>query len=118
MEKLPLLVHEKAITDHGGEDNVGAEHRLHPTFDIGFVWQAHYAVLKTVDLSRISEGVRAPLLFLAGEEDALFGQPHRVALHHAFPNAEVKDLAGHGHSPHWEVPALIDRQTSFLDPRS
>lgn len=28
MEKLPLLVHGKPITDHGGEDNVGAELRL------------------------------------------------------------------------------------------
>lgn len=28
MEKLPLLVHGKAITDQGGEDNVGSEHRL------------------------------------------------------------------------------------------
>ena len=28
MEKLPLLVHGKPITDQGGEDNLGAEHRL------------------------------------------------------------------------------------------
>jgi len=28
MEKLALLVHGKAITDQGGEDNVGSEHRL------------------------------------------------------------------------------------------
>jgi hypothetical protein len=28
MEKLPLLVHGKPITDQGGEDNVGTEHRL------------------------------------------------------------------------------------------
>jgi hypothetical protein len=28
MEKLPLLVHAKAITDHGGENNVEVGHRL------------------------------------------------------------------------------------------
>jgi len=28
MEKLPLLVHGKPITDQGGEDDVGAGHRL------------------------------------------------------------------------------------------
>jgi hypothetical protein len=28
MEKLPLLVHGKAITDYGSEDNVGLEQRL------------------------------------------------------------------------------------------
>lgn len=28
MEKLPLLVHGKAITDQEGQDNVGREHRL------------------------------------------------------------------------------------------
>jgi len=32
MEKLPLLVHGKPITDHGGDDNMGAEHRLLLTF--------------------------------------------------------------------------------------
>jgi hypothetical protein len=26
--ETPVLIHGKAITDHGGEDNVGAEHRL------------------------------------------------------------------------------------------
>ncbi|MGO8235290.1 hypothetical protein ACC806_03640 [Rhizobium ruizarguesonis] len=33
MEKLPLLVHGKPITDHGGEDNVGVEQRLQMTDD-------------------------------------------------------------------------------------
>ncbi|WP_210251820.1 hypothetical protein, partial [Rhizobium rhizogenes] len=28
MEKLPLLIHGKPITDQGGEDNVGMKHRL------------------------------------------------------------------------------------------
>jgi len=28
MEKLPLLVHGKAITDQGRQDNVGVEQRL------------------------------------------------------------------------------------------
>jgi hypothetical protein len=28
MEKLLSLVHELAITDQGGEDNVGGEHRF------------------------------------------------------------------------------------------
>ncbi|GLR60103.1 hypothetical protein GCM10007919_48310 [Rhizobium indigoferae] len=34
MEKLPLLVHGKAITDQCGEDNVGAAHRLRPWRDM------------------------------------------------------------------------------------
>ncbi|MCJ8148219.1 alpha/beta fold hydrolase [Shinella sedimenti] len=70
-------------------------------------WQALYAMLEAADLSRISEAVRAPLLLLAGEEDALFGEPHRAALRHAFPNATVGVLAGHSHNPHWESPALV-----------
>ncbi|WP_313664834.1 alpha/beta hydrolase [Shinella sp.] len=70
-------------------------------------WQALYAMLEAADLSRISEAVRAPLLLLAGEEDALFGEPHRAALRHAFPYAMVENLAGHSHNPHWESPALV-----------
>ncbi|MBY5614247.1 hypothetical protein HFO42_06615 [Rhizobium leguminosarum] len=38
MEKLPLLVHGKAITDQGGEDNVGMEHRLRFFSILSLLW--------------------------------------------------------------------------------
>jgi pimeloyl-ACP methyl ester carboxylesterase len=78
-------------------------------------WQALYAMMEIANLSRIPEAVRAPLLLLAGEEDALFGEPHRDALRHAFPHAMVENLAGHSHNPHWESPVLVSAAlTDFL----
>ena len=71
------------------------------------VWQALFAMLDTVDLSQTPEGMRAPLLLLAGEDDVLFDKTHRTALRHAFPRAEVHLLAGHSHNPHWESPADV-----------
>ena len=71
------------------------------------VWQALFAMLDTVDLSQAAGDVRAPLLLLAGEEDALFGAEHRAALRHAFPQAEAHLLPGHSHNPHWESPAGV-----------
>lgn len=71
------------------------------------VWQALYAVLEATDLRRAASGIRAPVLLLAGDEDALFDAPHRAILHAAFPQATTEILAGHSHNPHWESPARV-----------
>lgn len=71
------------------------------------VWQALYAIIETADLRQAAERVDAPVLLLAGDEDALFDEPHRAALRAAFPKAATEILAGHSHNPHWEAPARV-----------
>lgn len=79
------------------------------------VWQALYAMLEATDLRRAPGDIQAPVLLLAGEEDALFDAPHRAILQAAFPEAETEILAGHSHNPHWEAPARVaDALLSFL----
>ena len=71
------------------------------------VWQALYAMIEATDLRRAAERIDAPVLLLAGDEDALFDEPHQAALRTAFPQAATEILAGHSHNPHWESPALV-----------
>ncbi|MBO9630936.1 MAG: alpha/beta hydrolase [Shinella sp.] len=79
------------------------------------VWQALYAMIETADLRQAAERVDAPVLLLAGDEDALFDEPHRAALRAAFPKAATEILAGHSHNPHWEAPARVaDALLAFL----
>jgi pimeloyl-ACP methyl ester carboxylesterase len=78
-------------------------------------WQALYAMLESTDLRRAASDIHAPVLLLAGDEDALFDAPHRAALRAAFSQAETEILAGHSHNPHWEAPARVaDALLSFL----
>jgi hypothetical protein len=49
MEKLPLLVHGKAITDQKDEDNVEAEHRLRWGWKRG-------RIVATSDAAQASDG--------------------------------------------------------------
>lgn len=71
------------------------------------VWQALYAMIEATDLRRAAERIDAPVLLLAGDEDALFDEQHRAALRTAFPQAATEILAGHSHNPHWEAPARV-----------
>lgn len=71
------------------------------------VWQALYAMLETADLSQVPAAVTAPVLLLAGDEDALFDAPHWAALRAGFPLAAMEVLVGHSHNPHWEAPARV-----------
>lgn len=79
------------------------------------VWQALYAMIEAADLRQQAERIDAPVLLLAGDEDALFDEPHRAALRTAFPQAATEILAGHSHNPHWEAPARVaDALLAFL----
>lgn len=79
------------------------------------VWQALYAMIETTDLRQAAKQVGMPVLLLAGDEDALFDEPHRAALQAAFPRAATEILAGHSHNPHWEAPARVaDALLAFL----
>ena len=79
------------------------------------VWQTLYAMIEAADLRQQAERVDAPVLLLAGDEDALFDEPHRAALRTAFPQAATEILAGHSHNPHWEAPARVaDALLAFL----
>ena len=71
------------------------------------VWQALFAMLDETDLTETAASVHAPVLLVAGDEDALFDAGHRAAMRQAFPQAEMHLLAGHSHNPHWETPALV-----------
>lgn len=79
------------------------------------VWQALYAMIEAADLRQTAGRVGVPILLLAGDEDALFDEPHRAALRAAFPQATTEILAGHSHNPHWEAPARVaDAVLAFL----
>lgn len=80
------------------------------------VWQTLYAMIEASDLRHVAGQVRAPVLLLAGDEDALFHAPHRTALREGFPQATVAVFAGHSHNPHWESPARVaDALLAFLE---
>nr|WP_256436334.1 alpha/beta hydrolase [Ensifer sp. ENS07] len=71
------------------------------------VWQALFAMMEATDLRQTAKQVFASVLLLAGGEDALFDETHRVTLRGAFPEATTEILAGLSHNPHWESPQRV-----------
>lgn len=56
------------------------------------------------DLTLIAPLVKAPVLVLWGEKDALFDLSHQEKLEKAYPDARFEVFAGAGHNMVWEFP--------------
>jgi aspartate dehydrogenase len=60
--------------------------------------------------------IRVPALVLCGAADAVVGVPLAEALATALPDARYATIAGAGHAPHVEAPAVVaDAMRAFLD---
>jgi pimeloyl-ACP methyl ester carboxylesterase len=71
------------------------------------VWRDLLCMLGTVDLAPAVAMVHCPVQLIAGEEDALFDETHRIALRQGFPQADMHLFSGHSHNPHWESPEAV-----------
>jgi len=68
------------------------------------------------DLTLTAPLVKAPVLVLWGDQDALFDLSHQERLEKAFPEAEFQVFQGAGHNMFWEFPAKAAAViTAFLD---
>ncbi|WDZ77509.1 alpha/beta hydrolase [Ensifer adhaerens] len=78
-------------------------------------WLAILDGLAAIDLCASARQLRLPVLAIGGSEDPLFDAGHRLLLVDTIGPARSITLAGHGHNPHWESPALVaDEILSFL----
>jgi len=70
---------------------------------------------RSQDLRSFRDRIDAPVLLIAGAEDALTGPFHSQALAAAIPGARLELIARSGHSPHIERPADFSQLVvSFL----
>jgi pimeloyl-ACP methyl ester carboxylesterase len=65
----------------------------------GVVWSA-----AITDMAPLAGQVKAPLLVLWGDQDALFDLPHQEKLEKAYPEARFEVFSGAGHNMFWEFP--------------
>ena len=70
-------------------------------------WLDLIAALRAADLTGVAGRVKCPALLIAGDQDPIFPPAHARALAAALPQARLQLMAGHGHNPHWESPALV-----------
>jgi len=78
-------------------------------------WLAILDGLAATDLRADARQLRLPVLAIGGSEDPLFDAGHRRLLAETIGSARSISLAGHGHNPHWESPALVAGEIlSFL----
>jgi pimeloyl-ACP methyl ester carboxylesterase len=60
--------------------------------------------ITTFDVERELGGVRAPVLLLWGDRDAIVSRSAQDALVSGLPSAELRVVPGCGHTPHWHDP--------------
>ncbi|MGE3307624.1 MAG: alpha/beta fold hydrolase, partial [Rhizobiaceae bacterium] len=68
------------------------------------VWKGVLWGLTTADLTPIAAAVKAPVLVLWGDKDALFDASHQEPLKAAYPSAQYETFTGAGHNMFWEFP--------------
>jgi pimeloyl-ACP methyl ester carboxylesterase len=73
------------------------------------LWRRVLSDLRREDHTDRLGGVRAPTRLFWGDRDTVFGWPLQEALLGAISHADYVKISGAGHSPHWEVPAVMAR---------
>lgn len=68
------------------------------------VWNGVLWATVIDDLTLVTPLVKAPVLVLWGEKDALFDLSHQEKLEKAYPEARFEVFAGAGHNMFWEYP--------------
>jgi non-heme chloroperoxidase len=69
-----------------------------------WTWRTAFADLMRIDLSERLGEIRAPTLLISGEQDAIVPSSEQKSLLARLPNAQLLNLEGTGHAPHWERP--------------
>jgi pimeloyl-ACP methyl ester carboxylesterase len=68
------------------------------------VWHGLLWGTVTADLTLIAPVVKAPVLILWGDQDALLDATYQDRLKKAYPAAQFETFAGAGHNMFWEYP--------------
>jgi len=80
------------------------------------VWQGVLWGTAVIDLTRVAQLIKSPVMILWGDQDPLFDASHQEKLKSAYPKARFETFVGAGHNMFWEQPAkageLIE---TFLD---
>ena len=80
------------------------------------VWQQTFAGLLAHDGVAGLDRVSCPVLLVWGDADPLVGLAEQKSLCALLPHATLSVVPGAGHSPHWQMPALVAAQLeTFLD---
>lgn len=73
------------------------------------VWQALAQGHEEFDSRAVAASVRAPMLAVWGEKDAVFPRAQQEELRRHYPSATFKVYPDVGHAPHWEIPEGLAR---------
>lgn len=73
-------------------------------------WMGVLRGLTLVDLTKTAQKVKAPVLILWGDQDALFTPDSQPAVKALFPTSKYVTFPGRGHNMFWEVPADVAKE--------
>jgi pimeloyl-ACP methyl ester carboxylesterase len=79
------------------------------------VWKSLFDAFLADDVPSDLTAIRTPTRLIWGDCDPFTGRGDQDALLNAIPSSDLHVCAGLGHSPHWDLPAMVAGQvTDFL----